>query len=172
MSSTSLPLLALSLLLSASTLSADDEPQVVRDTTDTAVRRMGRTTDSSFRTLSSGIDRLATVLDMLGVGFGGPQFNPTIESTFSLSKQIGLNGVNAMITQISEHGRGLALDEVRSLYCERLAACNVGRNLAGEKGPQEAEEEIDNGMKYVDSALLGIRGHDCDVMYRGCTDFH
>lgn len=89
----------------------------------------------------------------------------------SLSNQVGLKGVNTLITQISDHERQRALEETRRVYCGRMAACQQGQKMVHDMGRQLAEMTVDRNMEYLDSAMMGIRGHDCRNMYRGCTDF-
>ncbi|XP_077511999.1 uncharacterized protein LOC144122908 [Amblyomma americanum] len=89
----------------------------------------------------------------------------------SLSNQVGLKGVNRLITQISNQERLRALEDMRRVYCGRMAACQHGQQMVLDMGRQQAEVAVDKNMEYLDSAMMGIRGHDCRNMYRGCMDF-
>ncbi|XP_049268978.1 uncharacterized protein LOC119381426 [Rhipicephalus sanguineus] len=84
---------------------------------------------------------------------------------------VGLTGVHSLITRMSDHDRERALHHTKRVYCGRMRACEHGRQMRFRMGRQRAEMAIDKHMEYFDSAMMGIRGHDCHNMYRGCMDF-
>ncbi|XP_070394736.1 uncharacterized protein [Dermacentor albipictus] len=84
---------------------------------------------------------------------------------------VGLMGVTTMITRISNDARQRALEQTRRIYCHRMEACQLGRQMALRMGRHQAENGVDKSMAHLDSAMMGIRGHDCHNMYRGCMDF-
>lgn len=170
--SVQLLLLGCTLPLCLSVILASEESLDVKDAVKRAARQKRDPSNPGYGSLTWIYPGMAAALDILDIGFNGSHSNSMPENPLSLSKRIGLTGVTRLISKISEQERQRSLDEVRSVYCERLAACNVGRDLLTEIGQQEAQDTIDKDMKYLQSALLGIWGYDCDMMYRGCTDFH
>ncbi|CAN8022183.1 unnamed protein product [Ixodes persulcatus] len=143
-----------------------------------AGRRKRLSGESALGTLSAGAAGMQAVYSLLTGGSdslmeteqnapGSQQY----EGTFSLSNQVGLKGVNELVSRISNYDRQRFLEEVRTVACDRMDACVQGRDLAEDVGREAAEETVDRDMKYLDSALLGIRGLDCESQYRGCTDF-
>ncbi|XP_077538401.1 uncharacterized protein LOC144150975 [Haemaphysalis longicornis] len=90
---------------------------------------------------------------------------------FSLSQQVGLDGVSSLILHISDQDRQKALEQTKLVYCGRMDACRLGRQMARDMGTNAAMSSMDKNMPYLDSAMMGIRGMDCENMYRGCMDF-
>ncbi|XP_049517094.1 uncharacterized protein LOC119439891 isoform X1 [Dermacentor silvarum] len=154
--------------------------------------------DSPYTT-ESGIEALAAgFLNIVRGSFSSgaaarPTPPPPVRNALSLSKQlkpsgpvtdgqheldlansiikIGLMGVSAVITRISDQERQIALEQTRQVYCRRMEACEHGRQMMLRMGRPQAEKAVDKSMVYLDSAMMGIRGHDCHNMYRGCLDF-
>ncbi|KAL1426033.1 hypothetical protein MTO96_018626 [Rhipicephalus appendiculatus] len=93
---------------------------------------------------------------------------PQVASPLSLSKQVGLRGVHSLITRMSDHDRRGALRQTKRMYCGRMDACDYGRQMMLRMGPTEAERVVDRTIQFFDSVMMGIHGHDCHNMYRGC----
>ncbi|XP_075741114.1 uncharacterized protein LOC142789561 [Rhipicephalus microplus] len=87
------------------------------------------------------------------------------------SSQVGLTGVHSLITRMSDHDRQRALRLTRQMYCGRMDACDYGRQMRLNMGRSLAEMSVDRTMEFFDSVMMGIQGHDCLNMYRGCRDF-
>ncbi|XP_075535620.1 uncharacterized protein LOC142571267 [Dermacentor variabilis] len=127
------------------------------------------TTDTGMAAVAAGIVNF--VRGSLGSGAAARSPAPPVRNSLSLSKQVGLMGVTAMITRISNDARQRALEQTRRVYCHRMEVCQLGRQMALRMGRRQAEHSLDKSMAHLDSAMMGIRGHDCHNMYRGCMDF-
>ncbi|CAN7997704.1 unnamed protein product, partial [Ixodes hexagonus] len=141
-------------------------------------RRKRLSGGSALDTLSAGAAGMQAVYSLLTGGSYSsqeseldPERSAQQEGTFSLSNQIGLKGVQELVTRISDYDRQRFLEEARAVSCDRMDACTQGRDLALEMGQEAAEDAVDRDMKYLDSALMGIRGTNCESLYRGCTDY-
>ncbi|XP_064455811.1 uncharacterized protein LOC135366815 [Ornithodoros turicata] len=131
---------------------------------------------------SISLDWLASAVSGMFGRFSGtekqvpsPQPSPPAvnEGMFSLSKQVGLAGLNRLVSEMSQQERSKAMEQTRIVYCDRMNACKQGQDLIkGHQTMAEAVREVDMDAKYLDSILMGMSGVDCEKKYRGCKDFH